>query len=139
MQERGKRTRIDHKLGGFPIDRAIHIQIKTVTYLNRNSLQSAPIETRRTTQNVGIGLQDQQLSLAIQYRLGWKKNIRSDDSVDFLFVNQPRRAGRVSQIDSDHRFIDQSQPSEPKLAREGYVIECAVDLNARRQVRLGRD
>src|SRR4030095_16889547 len=28
---------------------------------------------------------------------------------------------------------------KPKLARDGYVIECAVDLNARGQVRLGRD
>src|SRR4029077_7622806 len=129
----------DHKLGSFPIDRTIHIQIKTVAYLNWNSLQSASVETRSATQNVGVGLQDQQLPLTIQHRPGWKKNICSNDPVDFLLVNQPRRAGRVSQVDSNHRFIDQRHPAEPKLAREGYVIECAVDLNARRQVRLGRD
>src|SRR5438105_14821639 len=99
MQERGKRTGIDHKLGSFPIDRTIHIQVKTVAYLNRNSLQSAPVETRSATQNVGIGLQDQQLPLTIQHGLRWKKNIRPNDSVDFLFVNQPRRSGRVSEID----------------------------------------
>jgi hypothetical protein len=44
--------------------------------------------------------------LTIQHRLGWKKDIRSDDSVDFLFVNQSGRAGRIAQIDGNHRFID---------------------------------
>jgi hypothetical protein len=71
-------------------------------------LQSASVETRNTTQNVGVGLQDEQLLLTIQYRLGWKKNIRANDSVDFLFVNQACRTGGVAEIDSNHRFIDQS-------------------------------
>src|SRR5260370_39399457 len=72
MQERGKRTGIDHKLGGFPIDRTIHIQIKIVAYLNWNSLQSAPVETRSATQNGGRGLLEQQKPVMIQQRLGWK-------------------------------------------------------------------
>src|SRR5262249_54236940 len=112
---------------------------KTVADLNRNGLQSAPVESRNTTQNAGIGLQNEQLPLAIQHRLSWKKNIRSNDSVDFLLVNQSRCAGRVAQIDGNHRFVDYTPPSEPQLARDGHIIECAVDLNARRQVRLGGD
>jgi hypothetical protein len=59
MQQRGKRTRINHKLGRFPIDRTIHIQIKPVADLNGNGLQSAPVETGNSTQNVGVGLQDE--------------------------------------------------------------------------------
>src|SRR5262249_37456363 len=108
MQEGGKRTRIDHELGRFPINRTIHIQIKIVAYLDRNRLQPASIETGSATQNIGIGLQDEQLPLTIQYRLGWKKNICSNNSIDFLFVNESCRASRVAQIDSNHRFIDQS-------------------------------
>src|SRR4029453_17269508 len=102
MQERGKRTGIDHKLGSFPIDRTIHIQIKSVADLNRNGLQSAPVETRSTTQNVGVGLQNEQLALAIQHGLRWKENICAYDSVDLLLVSQSRRAGRVAQIHGDH-------------------------------------
>ena len=107
MQERCKRTRIHHKLGRFPVNRTIHIQIEIVAYLNRNRLQAAPVETRQTAQDVGVGLHDEQLPLTIQHRLGWEKNIRSNNSVDFLFVNQSRCAGRVAQVDGDHRFINQ--------------------------------
>src|SRR5262249_61791111 len=31
------------------------------------------------------------------------------------------------------------QASEPHLARNGYIVECAINLNARRQVRLSSD
>jgi hypothetical protein len=67
--------------------------------------------------------------------LGREKDVRANDPVDLLFVNASRRARRVTKVHSNHWLVDQSQSSNPQLARDGYAIERSVNLNARRQLR----
>src|ERR1700758_423304 len=108
MQQRRKRTRIDHQPGTFSVNGTIDIQVVTIADLNRNSPQSTPIKTGKAAQDIRIGLQNEQLTLTIQHRLRREENVRSNDPVDFLFVNQPRRASGIAKIDGNHWFIDQS-------------------------------
>src|SRR5947208_4873232 len=55
-----------------------------------------------------------------------KKNIRCTDCHEIRLVNQPCRPGRVSPVARNHRLVDRGQTAEPKLARDPYVIDCAV-------------
>src|SRR6266550_4960222 len=130
MQQRGERTRVHHQPRRFSVNGTVDIQIVTIADLNRNSPQSAPIETRKAAQDSRIHLKNEQLPLTIKHRLGREKNVRSDDAVDFLLVNQPRGATRIAKIDGNHRLIDESQSSDPQLACDRYVIERTVNLNA---------
>src|ERR1700730_18022689 len=131
MQERGERTRIDHQPGSFSVNRTIDIQIVTIADLNRNSPQSAPIETRKAAEDGGIGVKDEQLPLTIQHRLRREKNVRANDPVDLLFMSESRGASGIAEIDSNHWLIDQSQCSDPQLTRDRNVVEPSVYLNAR--------
>src|SRR6266487_7175412 len=109
MQERGKRTGIDHQLGGRAVNRAVDVQVEAIADLNWDGLESAPVETRRTANSIRIGIQDEQPALTIQDRLGREKNIGPDDAVDFLLIEKSRGASGAGKIDNDQRFIHQAQ------------------------------
>src|SRR5438067_1718002 len=135
MQQRGKRTGINHQPGGLAVNGTVDVQIETIADLNWNGLESAAVETRRAANNIRIGVQDEQSALTIQHGLGREKNIGPDNAVDFLLFEQSRRASGAAKIDNDYRFVHQAQPAEAQLTCNGYIIERPINLNAGGQIR----
>src|SRR5262249_40604679 len=139
MQQRGERTSVNHELGGLVVDGAAHIQIETIADLNRHSLQSTPVEAGTMARDIRVDFQNEQLPLTIQYRFGRKENIGSDKSIDLLLVQKFRGANRVCKINNHDWLIDQSERAEAQFSRDHHIIKCAIDLNALRQIRFGRN
>src|ERR1043166_8370508 len=114
MQQSGKRTGIDHQSRGRSVDGAVDVEVVALAEEERHFLQAAVLDSGRAAACIRINFQKQQLLIAVEYRLGGKKDVGAKDAVDFLFVQDARGVARTAKIDSYDRFIDKVERAETK-------------------------
>ncbi len=94
-------------------------------------VEAAKVHAGRSSSGFGIQLQNENLPLAIEHRLGGEQDVGPEDSVDCRLMHQTGGATGAFEIDDDHWFIDQVQSAKLQTARDRHIIEGAVDAKTR--------
>src|SRR5947209_18188552 len=135
MEQRRERPRVDHQLRLLPVDRAVYVKVEPIANVHRDSAKSGQVEPWNCPGHTRIDLQDQNLALTIEHRFRREKNVRAEDPIDFVALRTPQ----ATEVDQDHRLVDQVECAEAKVSRDSDGIECAVDAEPRRDGRLRAD
>ena len=136
MEQRRERAGVHHEPRRFPVHGAVHVKIETVADMHRDPAESAEIETWHVAGHARIRFQDEQLSLAIDERLGRKQNVGAKDSVDLVAFT---RTAEPAEIDEDQRFVDEVEIAQPNILGDRDGIEGAVNAELRGQIGLAGD
>src|ERR1044071_8792879 len=84
MQEGGERARVHHQFRLNPVHGAVDVKIVAVADVDRDAAKSAEIESGHAARHARIYLENEDLPLAIEERLGGEQNIRTQDSIDLV-------------------------------------------------------
>ena len=134
MNQRGKSPGIDHELRRLSVQLAVDVEIPAFGDADRHVFPAAMIYSRHRAAGIGIDFHEQDLSFAIEHGLGREKNVGPENAVEFLLVKFAGGAGWRTEIDRDHRFVDQGQCAEAESMRDRDAIKAAVDFQARRKL-----